>query len=150
MKLRAITFNKEFYREPLKTNDERATLNIQLYLPPTDVPDFLESNYDEKKDNLHIFFVYPDKEKKIEKIPGDNFQLNVAHSSGKPLEIIINDIKKQQIDKVELKQIIHDDIGKLIHKQLQNLQNIRKRTNLEHIDKILKLTSDALVQTAPV
>ncbi len=150
MTWRAISFDKKIYYKPLNLKGERVKLDIQLFLPPTDVPDSIEAQYDEKRDVFKIHFLYPDMEKRTALLEQDNVRLTIANSSGKPLSIEIKHLKKESIGKIRLRQIICKDVRTLTRDEIDRFSNLRKKTNLESMNQVLTETVDALVEAVPV
>lgn len=144
MALRALSFNKEIYLAPLEKGGDKAKVNIELYLPPSDIPQNISSNYVKEKDVLLIEFDYPIKEKPRKLFEEENISLFIGASSSKPLRIEINKISEESIDQIKLSHIIKHDLSNLIEKEIGGITNLRKKTNLERADKILKENAENL------
>lgn len=148
MTLRAISFNREIYRRPLEVSGDRAGYNIQLFLPPTDIPDYIKTDYNEKNDCVNIIFCYPNEERESELFRKDNLRLLVASYSGKPLRIEVKNVKKDKIDKIRLTNIIKNDLREAIKQKVSHLQNERQRKYLENFDEVLDETADEMAECA--
>lgn len=66
MTWRAISINKEIYDRPLEAPEEiikMGKVDIALFLPPSDIPEFISPAYDRHNDIFFINFKYFDQEK---------------------------------------------------------------------------------------
>ncbi|MBW8002314.1 MAG: hypothetical protein FVQ80_09885 [Planctomycetes bacterium] len=144
MILRAISFNKEIYNAPLKKQEGKAEMNIELYIPPSDIPQNISSGYIKDKDILFITFDYSMQEKPKKLFEKNNISFFIGASSSKPLRIEICNLSKQAINRVRLTHIIKHDLSNLIGSEIEELTNLRKRTNLEYADEVLKENAEEL------
>lgn len=143
--LRAIAINKNIYNKPLDS-PQRQEVNIQLYLPPTDVPQYVSGCYNDSEDSFVITFSYQNTENESELFDKDNIKFLIGTSSGKPLRIEIKNIKKEKVDTIRLSQIIRDDISKLIEQTIGRQQTPRAVANLKCAEAVLKGTADELAR----
>ncbi|MFC1676415.1 hypothetical protein ACFL3G_05060 [Planctomycetota bacterium] len=147
MTSRAISFNKKIYMSPLKKQEVEAKINIELYLPPSDIPQNISSGYIKDKDTLFIIFDYPTLEKSKKLFDKENIKFFIGTSSGKPLRIEICNLSKEGIGQVDLSHIIKHDLSNLIESEIGVLTNLRKRANLECADEVLKESAEELAHS---
>ena len=140
MAQKSITFSKDIYHKPLESGTN-ADLNIELYIPPGDVPQNIYSEYLANKDALRIIFEYPIPEREIKLFEKDNIIFHVGIASGKPMTIEIRKIKERKINKVKLSHTIND----MIVKEIKETKNFRKQSNLKLASQILEESSEQLV-----
>lgn len=145
--MRAISINKELYNQPLDSPEEikkMRKMKIELYLPPSDIPQFIYPEYKEKEDNLIIEFKYMDKEKEKELFDRENVRFTIGEFSGKPLKIEIRNIKKENINRIELINKI-GSINKLIEENITKIRDLREKSNLSIAREILSQNANELV-----
>jgi hypothetical protein len=151
MTWRAISINKEIYRKPLDSPGEvkkKSRMGISLFLPPSDVPQFVYPEYREKEDVFTINFKYTDEEKEKELFKQKNIRLVIGIYSGKPLRIEIRDIRRENINEIQLTRIIRDDVGNLIEQNIDKVKELREKSNLKCAKEVLKQTAGSLAAEA--
>jgi hypothetical protein len=147
MAWRAIAIKEEIYNKPLDTSEEALKsrgIKVELYLPPTDVPQYICSEYDKERDLFCIVFKYTNSEREKELFNQENSRFLIGSQSGKPLRIELSDIVKRGIDQVKLVNIIKEDISRLIESNICQSQHLRERTNLQCAGQVLKVSASEL------
>lgn len=153
MKWRAIHFNRKIYQKPMDAPEEMkefARVNIKLFLPPSDVPNSIDHKYDKEKDLFQIAFRYWTDEKETKLFEKDKIRLFVGNSSGRPSRIEIEDVRKNNVDQIQLKNIITRDLSRLIESKIEGLSDLRKRANLRCADEILQESAEELAQSVEI
>lgn len=151
MTWRAISINKEIYDRPLEAPEEiikMGKVDIALFLPPSDIPEFISPAYDRHNDIFFINFKYFDQEKEKELFSEENIRLLIGDYSGKPLRIEIKNVKKDSINTIQLTHIIREDISRLIEERINQLGDLRKISNLKCADEVLKENAEVLAEAA--
>lgn len=106
---RMISINTKIYNQPIEVASEikvEKKLKIKFFLPPSDIPQLINQNYNENEDLLIFEFKYIDSEKEKQLFHRNNIRLFVGTYSGKPLRLEIQNIKKENITSVRLEHII--------------------------------------------
>jgi len=142
MKTRSISVNKAIYNRPIENEDvdSQKGIHIELFLPPSDIPEFLQHKYDEVHDILFIDFKYAIQEKIERLFEKEGISLWIGKESGKPFYLQIKNIKKDKIDAVQLRNIFYEELPS-ISKDLP----VRKKTNLERAKEFIGDKADDLV-----
>ena len=153
MEWRAIHFDRKIYQKPMDASEEMkefAKVDIKLFLPPSDVPKSIDHKYDKEKDLFQIAFRYWTEEKEVQLFEKDNMRFFVGSSSGKPLRIEIEEVRKNNIDEIKLKNIIINNLRQVIEKIIGKLPDLRKRENLRCADQVLEQSADELAQSVAI
>ncbi len=153
MEWRAIHFNRKIYQKPMDALEEMkefARVNIKLFLPPSDVPNSIDHKYDKEKDLFQIAFRYWTDEKETKLFEKDTIKFFVGVSSGRPSRIEIEDVCKNNVDQIQLKNIITKDLSQLIENIRKDLTDLRKQANLRCVDEILQESAGELAQSVAI
>lgn len=145
--MRAISINKELYNQPLDSPEEikkMKKMKIELFLPPSDIPQFIYPEYKEKEDNLIIEFKYMDKEKEKELFNRENVRFIIGEYSGKPLKIEIHNIKKENINRIELINKISSGLNRLLEDNIAKIKDLREKSNLSIAKQVLNENAEKL------
>ncbi len=144
MNIRGISIDKGIYLRPMEGNNAQ-TLNIQLFLPPSDVPTKLETRYDNNSDVYEIRFEYGSEEPQIKIIDHDEYSLNVGKYSHKAMLIQIKNARKQNIQEIVLRRIFKQEVSDFIKDNLSNSNMVRDRTNLLRAGELLEKNAPELL-----
>lgn len=148
---RAVSINKQIYDKPLDISEsmkKTSKVNIELYLPPSDIPQYIHPDYNKKDDIFIINFKYFDTEKEKELFNKENIKFFIGLNSGKPLRIEISNIDTERIGQVKLTNIIRNDISRLIEENITPTSAIREKSNLRITEEILKENAAVLAEEA--
>jgi len=140
MTFRAIEINKSIYDKAVDSSQEtikKSQVNIKLFLPPSDVPQYISPNYDANKDIFCINFKYPDQEKEKKIFNTIEADLIIGEESGKPIRIEIKNVKAHNINTIALTNIIGQDIPQLIQQHLNKIKDLREKSNLINTQAVL-------------
>jgi len=140
MTFRAIEINKSIYDEPVDASQEilkKGKVVIKLFLPPSDVPQYIFPNYDTNRDIFCINFKYSDQEKEKKVFDTETANLIIGEFSGKPIRIEVKCVKVQHINTIALSNIIRQDIHQLTQQQIDKIRDLRGKSNLIKMQAVL-------------
>lgn len=146
--LRMISIDKKDYNKPFEDSVEKIRgkhVQIKLFLPPCDVPDYVTSNYQKNEDKFVISFQYSTLEEKLNIIKDKNISFWIGKESGKPLQIEVHDFQKDKISAVELKRIFVRLASEDTQNTTRSSVSLRQKVNLERAGEYVTEKADDLV-----
>jgi len=146
-----ISINKQIYTRPLETPRglrRGQKMQIELFLPPTDIPEYIYQEIESEKDELNIRFKYVDKEEEKELWANSDVRLIIGTYSGKLLRIEIKGVKENHITEVQLTHKIRTEVRNAITHSVNRLSGLRFRSNLERAEQTLQQNADKLGELA--
>lgn len=149
MSWRAISINKEIYNRAVDAPEEirqMGKVRINLFLPPTDIPESVVAEHDKNTDTFRIRFQYSLSEKGVYLFINEQASLKIGQQSGKPLEIEIKNIHKEKIDKIQLTNFLRKDLESLISGKLLEVGDLRRKTNLERTQEFINEKASDLAE----
>lgn len=149
MTFRAISINKAIYDKPVDAPQEilkMGQVNIKLFLPPSDTPQYIFATQDKNKDIFCINFQYSNQEKEKNLFDTELANLIIGEFSGKPIRIEIKNVNAHRIDVIALTNIIRDDISQLIQAEMNKLGGLSEKSNLIKAREILTEKAQEIAQ----
>lgn len=130
------------------TKKSRNKLEIELFLAPSDVPEYIFAESKPSEDELHINFKYNDHEDEKQAVENPLFRLVVGIYSGKVLRIELRGIGREGIGEIELTRKIKDDVVPAIEERIKDVRGLRARSNLQRAEQVLTLSAGHLASIA--
>ena len=124
--------------------DRRIDPRAMFFLPPTDVPRYIDVCFEESNSRFIIEFIYTIPEKQEYLFANKTAKFSIGQDSGKPFRLEINNVKRKNPQC--LKEFIFRNISESILKNISKPDiNIRQKANLEKTEELFRKKIDEMI-----